>query len=225
MTSIRILYLGLILAVSTVAVGTASAIVSVRAPVYVDAFAHGRITRAVEGVRFSLRVPRSGWENGPHVRVNRKWRTLGLYVSHNIVGPQDADVVLLWTAFPKGGLATPCGHLLKPAGRSAADLAEAMSRARGIKVVVRPERVTVGGRRAWHALLKVLNEDRGCDPGFFFTWGTGIGGAFWNETHAGYAIEVWIVDVAGKRLVFEGESKWGGGDETVMNMVDSIRFE
>ena len=101
----------------------ASAFATVRELFFVKPFAQGKITRTVDGIRFSLSVPPSGWENGPHVRVNGTWRTLGLYVSKSFFGPQDADVVLLWTAFPKGGLATPCAGLVKPAGRSAADLA------------------------------------------------------------------------------------------------------
>ena len=212
-------------AAAFVVVAAASAFATVREVFFVKPFAQGTITRTVDGIRFSLSVPRSGWENGPHVRVNGTWRTLGLYVSKSFFGPQDADVVLLWTAFPKGGLATPCAGLVKPAGRSAADLAEAMSTARGIKVVEGPKGVTVGGRPAWHTILSV-RRDRGCDPGYFFTWDTEMGGAFWNETRAGYKIEVWVVDVRGKRLVFEAESKGSGGIAygEVTKIVDSIRF-
>ena len=88
-----------------------------------------------------------------------------------------------------------------------------------------PKGVTVGGRPAWHTILSV-RRDRGCDPGYFFTWDTEMGGAFWNETRAGYKIEVWVVDVRGKRLVFEAESKGSGGIAygEVTKMVDSIRF-
>jgi len=223
MTTARVLYVSAIVAASAVAVGTASALVTSSNPGYVDAFAQGRITRTVDGIRLSLSVPRSGWENGPHIHVKGKWRTLGLYVSKSIFGPQDADVVLLWTAFPKGGLATPCAGLVKPTGRSAADLAEAMSRAPGVKVVEGPKGVTIGGRPAWHTILSV-RRDRGCDPGYFFTWESEMGGAFWNHTLAGYTIEVWVVDVRGKRLVFEAETKGGSGDHEVAKMVDSIRF-
>jgi hypothetical protein len=213
-------------ATAAVAVVAASAFATVREVFFVKPFAQGKVTRTVDGIRFSLSVPRSGWENGPHVRVNGRGRTLGLYVSKSFFGPQDADVVLLWTAFPKGGLATPCTGLVKPAaGRSTADLVDAMSRARGIKVVDGPTRVTVGGRPAWHASLSV-RRDRGCDPGYFFTWDTEMGGAFWNETRAGYEIEVWVVDLRGKRLVFEAESKGSSGIAygEVTKIVDSIRF-
>ena len=213
-------------ATAVVVVAAASAVAAVRELIFVKPFAQGRITRTVDGIHFSLSVPRSGWENGPHVVVKGMGRTLGLFVSRNRWGPQDADLVLLWTAFPRGGQAAPCPDLLKPGGRSAADLAGAMSRAPGIEVVRGPKRVTVGGRPAWQAVLRV-RRDRGCDPGYFFTWETSLGGAFWNETGAGYSITVWVVDVGGKRLIFEAETKPGAGnpDQEITKMVDSIRFE
>jgi hypothetical protein len=34
-------------------------------------FPSGRISRSVNGVRFSLYVPKTGWENAPHERIGR----------------------------------------------------------------------------------------------------------------------------------------------------------
>jgi hypothetical protein len=195
-----------------VIVGTASAFTTVRELFFVDEyFPQGRVSRTVDGVHFSFRVPkRTGhglWENGPDVTVGGKLRTGSLLISRSTVGGQRAEAVIFWTAFPKGGQAAPCGSLLRRGiGRSTGDLAAAMAKAPGTKVLRAPRRVTIGGRPSWHLALSV-RKDLGCDPGFFFTWRAEMWGAFWLETYVGDKINVWIVDVEGKRLVFEAETR------------------
>jgi hypothetical protein len=133
----------------------------------------GSHSLTVEGVPFSFSVPTSGWE-----------RFGSLYISKSTVGPQGAEVVIFWTSFPDGDYAYPCAHLLllgHPIGPSAADLAAAVSTARGTALVAGPSDVTVGGRAAKHVVLNV-REDVGCDPGFFFAWQQDWGGAFWAAT-------------------------------------------
>lgn len=196
-----------------VIVGTASAFTTVR-EFFVDAdpFPQGRVSRTVDGVHFSFSVPKktSGhglWESGPDVTVGGKIRTGSLLISRSTVGGQRAEAVIFWTAFPQGGQAAPCASLLRrDFGRSTGDLAAAMAKAPGTKVLKGPRRVTIGGRPAWHLALSV-RKDLGCDPGFFFTWRAEMWGAFWLETYVGDTIRVWIVDVDGKRLVFEAETR------------------
>ena len=241
---------------ATVVVGTASAHATVRALFEEPFEPRGRISRNVGDTKFSLLVPRqSGWENGPIDQIGAPNPALGgapfrvrsLLISKSLVYGQGAEAVILWTAFPDGGEATPCTKLLSPsAGRSPAALATAMARAPGTKVVRRPTQVTVGGRPATQVVLRV-RKDLGCDQGFFFTWRPSAPdgdcwGACWLETGAGDTIRVWIVDVDGELLVIEAATKdaliaavWGtpvGRNQDskevaqeIAKIIESIRFD
>jgi hypothetical protein len=178
----------------------------------------GSNSLSVEGVPFSFSVATSGWE-----------RFGSLYISKSTVGPQGAEAVIFWTSFPDGAYAYPCAHLLlpgHPTRPSAADLAAAVSTARGTELIAGPSDVTVGGRAAKHVVLTVL-EDVGCRPGYFFGWQQHWEGAFWAETEPGDTIRVWIVDVDGTRLFIEAETtKQAGSDleQELQQIVESIRF-
>jgi len=76
-------------------------------------------------------------------------------------------------------------------------------------------------------VLSVRKPSLGCDPGFFFMWDYNMGGAFWIQTDVGDAIRVWIVDVHGKRLVIEAETKTRDRAlaQEITKIVDSIRFD
>jgi hypothetical protein len=241
-----------------VAFGTAAAIGGVRAvreflfqPFYPPSDV--RTTRVVAGVRFSFILHQSfppphhlAWENGPIEHVGRKSNgapishTHGLLINRSLVGGQAGEAVVFWTAFPEGGEATPCDNLLRqPVGGSTSALAAAMAMAPGIKVVQRPRRVIVGGRPATNVVLRV-RSDRGCDPGYFFKWPDQHWGAFWPGTSTGDTIRVWIVDVAGKRLVIQAETKpipcpcdisgypqidFKQTEKDITKLIESIRFE
>jgi hypothetical protein len=215
-------------AAAIVVLGTASAFATVRDLFFVEAVAKGRISRTVEGVRFSLSIPRAGWENGPHERINGEIRTRSLYISKSTVGPQSAEAVIFWTGLRDRREAAPCTKLLGSAiGGSTADLAAAVARAPGTKIVKAPTRVSVGGRSAMHVVLRV-RKDAGCDPGFFFTWRWQTLGAFWHGTDVGDTIRVWIVDVNGTRLFIEAETHKQAGrglEQQIAEIVGSIRFE
>jgi hypothetical protein len=175
----------------------------------------------------------TGWENGPHERIGGKFRTRSLLISKSTVRGQSAEAVIFWTGFRDGGEATPCAELLSSAiGRSTADLAAAVARAPGTKVIRGPTRVTLGGRPAQHVVLTV-REDLGCDPGFFFTWRPSgprgeCWGACWLESSVGDTIRVWIVDVHGTRLFIEAETdKQASRDveQEITKIVGSIGFK
>jgi hypothetical protein len=219
--------------------GTASAFATVngfsklRELLSVEPFAHDRLTRTVEGVRFSFSVPQPGWENGPAERLaSGKFRNRDLFISKSTVGPQGAEAVIFWTGFRDRTEATPCAKLLGFAtARSTAELAAAVAKAPGTKLVREPILMTVGGRRAMHVALKVRN-DRGCDPGFFFTWkprgplGQCLG-ACWLESNVGDTIRVWIVAVNGTRLFIEAQTTKDASDAVereISEIVRSIRF-
>ena len=142
-------------AVVVVVVGTASAFASVREFFSVEPIT---VSRTVEGVQFSLSVPRSGWGKGPNERIGGTSRTGSLLISKNTVPPQDAEAVIFWSSFPHGNEATPCGKLLSSAGGSTADLAAAVARAPGTKLLSGPTSVTVGGRPAQHVTLTVRKD-------------------------------------------------------------------
>jgi hypothetical protein len=220
------------------AVGTGSGFAAVRD---LGPFAKARESRTVEGVRFSFSVPRSdyteAWENGPLERVGGKLRIRSLYISKSIERGQAAEAVIFWTGFRDRRDASPCAKLLSRAvDRSTTDLAAAVARAPGTKLVAGPRRVTVGGRPAQY-VVQTVREDLGCDPGFFFTWRSPWWGAFWPGTSVGTTIRVWIVDVHRVRLFIEAEiSKPSPGqpapiraefkkvEQEITKIVGSIRF-
>ena len=170
-------------------------------------FARGKVSRTVEGVRFSFVVPRTGWLNGPIEHVGGEFRTRSLLISKSMVGGQAAEAVIFWTGFRDRTEAAPCERLLGSAiGQSTAAIVAAVARAPGTKLVTGPTRVTVGGRPAQHVVLRV-RRDRGCDPGYFFTWRTQCWGACWIRMDATDTIRVWIFDVGGTRLFIEAATK------------------
>jgi hypothetical protein len=232
-----------VLVAAAVVVGTASAFSTVRDSSFVKPFAHGRMSRTVEGVRFSFSVPRSHWENGPHERIGRTksrplFRTHSLLISKSLVGGQAAEAVVFWTGFRDRTEAVPCAKLLDAAvGGSTADVTVAVAQAPGTKLIKGPTSVTVGGRPAQHVVLRV-RRDRGCDPGYFFTWRTQCWGACWIRTDASDTIRVWIVSVGGALLFIEAATKERHAitkepvasaelkkvDQEITRIVGSIRF-
>jgi hypothetical protein len=231
-------------AVAVVVVGATSAFATVRELFFVEAkpFARGKLTRTVDGVRFSLTVPKTQirWENGPH-EIGGRGRTHSLFISKSTVGGQAAEAVVFWAGFEGGGLATPCAKVLGSAiGGSSADLAAAVARAPGTKLVNGPRRVTIGGRAATHVVLSV-REDLGCEPGYFFSWRPRnvCAGACWlSESSVGNTIRVWIFDVGGTRLFIDAETRKhhaGTGEavprrvhreveQEITKIIESIRF-
>jgi hypothetical protein len=192
-----------------------------------------RLSRVVDGVRFSFEIPKCCWEQGPHMRVHGRFRDGKLLISESTVGPQGAEAVLFWTSFPDGDRADACGSLTSAlVGPSAANLAAAVARAPGTKLVKGPSDVAVGGRPAKHVVLRV-REDFGCDPGFFYTWWPRgprgqCWGACWLESSESDTIRVWIVAVGGTRLFFEAATTKQGGsysDKDIRQIVESIRFQ
>jgi hypothetical protein len=173
----------------------------------------------------------------------------GLYMSRDTSGPQDAELMVLWTTFPDGARARPC--LLDPSAASADDLAASVATAPGVEVLDPPTGVTIGGRPATRVVVApkleasfvgkmvaipesmaaadadLTAEFVGCLPGFFFAWESGAGGAFWARTQPGDTIRVWAVEVDGKLLVIEAAARANAGaaDAEVDAIIDSIRFE
>ena len=242
-----------VVALAIAVVGTASALAAAHEFFSDDPWtARGRISRTVDGVGFSFTVPSHkqpyykpdfGWTNGPAEKVGDRFRVRNLLISTGFMGGQAAEAMVFWTAYPTGGEAAPCSSLRSPTiGRSTLDLAAAMARAPGMKLIRRPTRTTVGGRPATHVVLRV-REDRGCDPGYFFTWRDEWWGDFWPGTRVGDTIRVWIVDVKGKRLVIQAETRYPGPpgsagelvraysaefkkvDQDITEIVASIRFD
>jgi hypothetical protein len=201
------------------------------APPGVGPTAHPPVARHAvteEGVPFSFSVPTtSGWERFSSISTDK---SAGgpISINKSRTGPQGAEAIVSWTSFPDGDYADPCDRLLSPpVGSSAADLAAAVSTAPGTELLTGPSNVTLGGRPVKHVALTV-RENVGCNPGFFYTWRAGYGGANWLKTGVGDTIRVWIVDVHGTRLFIEAETTKGYGfglEREVQQIVESIRFE
>jgi hypothetical protein len=187
----------------------------------------GRHSLTVDGISFSFAIEKAGWE--PH-------RTL--LISKSLTGPQGAEAVVYWAAYPDGSEADPCADLAnQPNGAPVADLADAVASAPGTDLYTGPVDVTIGGHAAKYVALTV-REDSGCDPGFFYKWKAQTGGAMWTETSVGDTIMVWIVDVGGTRffIVAETAAVASGSrpltsteraelGEEMRQVVESIRFE
>jgi len=171
----------------------------------------------VAGVPFSFRVPSDGWESKGSISINK-----------STFGSQGAEAIIFWTSFPDGEHARPCAKVLNPpVGPSVADLAAAVSTAPGFEGVTGPLNATVGGRAAKHVVLTV-RENVGCDPGFFYSWHAGLGGAFWRKTGVDTTIRVWIVKVDGIRLFIEAATTPQADSELeqeIQQIVGSIRFD
>ena len=216
----------LVAAAMVVIAGTASAFAIVR--VLSNPFPLvGNVTRTVEGVRFSFTVPPGtnctgdlvyckGWENGPYLPDGGSGN---LFISKSVVAPQGAEAVIFWAGFRDRTHVAACGKLLgRFAGGSMTDVAAAVARAPGTKLVAGPRRVILGGRPAMQVVLTV-RRDAGCDPGYFFTWRDPLClGACWLGTDVGDTIRVWVVAVRGRLLFLEAETKPSGGRFTPMMM-------
>lgn len=158
-----------------------------------------------------------------------------LYISKSVVGPQTAEAMLLVTTFPDGVVAHSCAILRDPpVGPSVADLATAVARAPGTKLVTGPTDTLVGGRVAKHVVVTV-RQLVGCDPGFFYGWLDEGGGPWWPYALVGDTINVWIVDVDGTRVFVatETHAPTGAAEARVIKQLEaeveaivrSIRFE
>jgi hypothetical protein len=212
----------------------------------------GVTTLTVEGVTFSFREPPVGEGCVPNRWTCGEWERHGAAqpflsesewdayphpasVNRSVWGAQGAEAIVFFTGFPDGEYADPCANLLtSPPSQSAADLTATVAAAPGTELVTGPSDVTVGGRPAKHVVLTV-REDLGCDPGFFYTWKAGQGGALWPTTDEGATIRVWIVDVDGTLLFIEAETvreleEWRTPlkdhlEREINQIVDSIRFD
>jgi hypothetical protein len=163
-----------------------------------------RQSLTVDGVPLSFSVPSGGWSAGIQRKASAGTFMAGsLYIAKGTAGGQRAEAVVFWTAFPGGVNTGPCHNLLTQP--IAADLAAVMATAPGTDLVTGPSEVTLGGHEAKHVVVTV-REDRGCDPGYFFTWPDECWGTCWIMTQVGDTIGVWVVDVDGRRLVIETET-------------------
>jgi hypothetical protein len=177
----------------------------------------GMHSLTVECVEVSFHVPTFAWE------VFR-----GLYITKSSDGPQDAEAIIFWTAFAEEGWAARCAKVLNPSdGSSAAALAKAVAGAPGTELVAGPTEITLRDERpATYVALKV-REDLGCDPGYFYSWDSGLGGAFWVGAEPGDTIRVWVVDVDGTMIFIEAATKPDAGDDLereVEQIVASTEF-
>jgi hypothetical protein len=212
-----------------VVVGAATALATVHELLFAEAKPHarGKLTRTVDGVRFTLHVP-TGWETGPVEKIGGKFRSRGLLISKNIGGGQLAEEVIYWIGIHGNGYVTPCANVVSlAASRSRADVAAAIAKTPGTKLGGGPSPTTVGGLPATSVVLRVKKR-LDCQPGFFFAWPHSLRecwGACWLTTDAGDSISVWIVDVREKRLFFVAVTKPGAGEwQEIGDIKRSIRF-
>ncbi len=180
--------------------------------------AHTRISRVVGDVGFSFVLPET-----------RRWERFGrISINKSIVGPQGAEAIIFWTTFPSTREPIPCAKILNPGvGPTAADLAAAVARAPGTRLLSGPTHVRVDGHDAVRVGVVVRGRE-GCDPGYFFSWNDLVQGAMWTRTRVGDTIRVWVVDVDGTRFAIEAATSKQADAELgreVEGIIESIRFD
>ncbi len=184
----------------------------------------GRHAVDVSGRSLSFTLP-------PGDGTPRDWAQFGdLYISNDTVGSQTAEAMILWTDLIGGPGVTRCDVVLHPGvGSSLAGDAADLASTPGTGLVSGPTDLVVGGRPAKRIVL-IVEEDVGCDPGYFFAWDQEGGGAFWWGTEAGDTIQIWIVEVndTGRRLFIGATTHPDAGaavKEEIRQIIDSIELE
>jgi hypothetical protein len=180
----------------------------------------GRHAMTLGGVPLSIEIFTDGWISNGEFGIDK--------------GNQDtpdAAGFIFWTHSAADNVhADPCAQtrLSPPAGRSAAELAVAVSTVPGLHLVSGPSEVTVGGYPAQHVVVTVP-EDIGCAPSDFYLWYDADNPADTRyATALNSTIYVWIIDVGGTLVWIDGETYAGSGpqaEQEVRQIVDSIQFE
>ncbi len=186
----------------------------------------GRQSLTRGGVPLSFALQTANWHSDGFAWINNDTSAGAERVS-----------LLFWNPSPDGIYADPCAQITsEPVGPSAADLAAAMLTVPGTDVVSGPSDVTVAGYPA-KLLVLAVQENLPCTASSFNLWWYDVGagddcasaGACGRYVSTpGDTIRVWIVEVHGVRVVFEGETDKGAGataEQTIQDIVDSIRFE
>jgi hypothetical protein len=184
----------------------------------------GRHSMTLAGVPLSIELKATGW------RSNGNW---GVDKGNFRSGTPDAAGFIFWPESAADNVyADPCTEtaLDPPAGKSAAELAAAVSSVAGTDLVSGPSAVTVGGYPAQHVVIGIP-EDIGCAPDKFYLWydaddPTGELGRY--ATALSSTIYVWIIDVDGTIVWIDGETYAASSAtaaQEVQQIVDSIQFE
>src|SRR5262249_49773180 len=128
--------------------------------------------------------------------------------------------VVFWDSAPDNVYADPCRHtpLRPPPADSSAAFAAAVSRLPGTDLVGEPVATSIDGRPVQHVMIRV-RHDIACQPMDFWRWyddstGGRMGG-YRNGAGLGALIDVWIIDVDGRRLWIDGET-FEGADPNVI---------
>jgi hypothetical protein len=173
-------------------------------------------TQTVDGVRFSFDVVRPFWESYRSVLIAKSEE-----------GPQGAEAIVYWSRYPETDDVVACGPWANSPGISVDYLANAVSTAPGVEVIEPTSDVTIGGQAAKHVVVKV-QENLGCDPGYFFNWRAQSGGALWQMTGVGDTLSVWILDMRPTPFLIVAETNSDASQwlqEEVQQIVESVRFE
>ncbi|MGB7859211.1 MAG: hypothetical protein WBM90_01800 [Acidimicrobiia bacterium] len=171
-----------------------------------------------EPVNFRYTKPEPGWELSGGFRLQKSQ-----------TGPQAAEGIVYWVAYPNNKNATNCGLVPGFYGTKSFDsLARAVAQAPGLTLVSGPDDVVVGGQPALHVQLEIA-ADEGCDPGYFYNWKAGVLGALWLKYSIGDAVDVWVVDPPnsqGSRLVIVGltNPRYPTLRSEIQEFVSSIEF-
>jgi hypothetical protein len=177
----------------------------------------GRHWIQVDGVRFAFDIDHRGWERYGNVHLSRSQ-----------FGPQGAEGIVYWTAYPNGQDVVACGAWQNnPPTSELATLMERIASAPGLQVLEAPSDTSLGGVAAMHISVRVT-EDLGCDPGYLFSWKPKTGGALWEQTAIGDTLEVWAMKTQGRIFFVVAQTNANATDTLMTEMkriVGSIGFE
>lgn len=188
---------------------------------YADLWAEvtGSHGAALNRIRFSYSVP-SGWSP-------RGIRPGSLSVNKSSHGSQGAEGIVYWAPLAGSPEVSPCERLVgtQPVG-SLESVAAVVADADGTTLVAGPTETTVGGRRALY-LVVAVQENEGCDPGYFYEWAELRGGALWPIILPGDLIRAWVVDTPAGPLFIAGITHPDGEslDREIRAIVKSITFD
>jgi hypothetical protein len=182
------------------------------------ALAPGRHSATLEGVQFTFAIANPGWVSNGSIGIEKA----------PIRSPRGAAFIF-WLHDADGVFSDACaGQRAPTVGPTAADMAAAIAGMAYIEVVQAPVAVTIGGKPGQHLAVRIPN-DIACQPEQFDLWfDDSMRGNIRWATDPGMTIDVWIVEVDGKRVQLDGETYAGASAAPraeLQAIIDSIEFD
>ncbi len=131
------------------------------------------------------------------------WLNGGIYAEHELAPPSG---IAFFLSVVDNTMSDPCASVGQSpkVGSTAGDLATALGEIAGTSAT-QPVKTTVAGYEATYVEVR-LPATLPCPPSKFVLWQDGPGGGDWYALAPNELFRVWIIDVAGERVVLTGRS-------------------